>query len=123
MNKDKWVKVIRGQCEDAKTYKPYFDSVIETLAQTLETRDKIHDQWVKEGSNPTIITITDRSGNENVHKNPLLTLETDYNSLALKYWVELGLTSKSLKAIQKTLIDDDSNSLADVLKGLGGKKL
>ena len=121
MNKTQWGKLIKQQCEDAKTYKPYFDSVIETLAQTLETRDKIHEQWVKEGCNPTIVNTTDRSGKENVHKNPLLSLESEYNSLALKYWVELGLTSRSLKAIQKTLTDDDSNSLADVLKNLGGK--
>ena len=121
MNKTGWEKLIKQQCEDAKTYKPYFDSVIETLAQTLETRDKIHEQWVKEGCNPTIVNTTDRSGKENVHKNPLLSLESEYNSLALKYWVELGLTSRSLKAIQKTLADDDSNSLADVLKTLGGK--
>ena len=123
MNKKDWVKVIKSQCEDAKTYKPYFDSVIDTLAQTLETRDKIHDQWVSEGCQATITNTTDRSGKENVHKNPLLSLESEYNSLALKYWDSLGLTAKSLKAIQKTLDSDDGDSLVEVLKNLGGKKL
>lgn len=121
MEKQKWIKVIKSQCEEAKTYKPFFDSVIETLAQILETRDTIHDQWVAEGSEATIVNTTDRSGKENVHKNPLLSLESEYNSLALKYWAEMGLTSKSLKAIQKTLSEDDGESLAEVLKSLGGK--
>lgn len=121
MDKKQWEKVIKGQCEDAKTYKPFFDSVIETLAQILETRDKIHQQWVDEGGQATIINTTDRSGKENVHKNPLISLISEYNSLALKYWVELGLTSKSLKAIQKNITEDDSESLVDVLKSLGGK--
>lgn len=121
MNKQKWAKLIKEQCEEARTYKPFFESVIDTLAQTLETRDMIHEQWVDEGCQATIVNTTDRSGKENVHKNPLLSLESEYNSLALKYWVELGLTSKSLKSIQKTLADDDGESLADVLKSLGGK--
>ncbi len=121
MNKRDWEKVIRSQCEDAKTYKPFFDSVIETLAQILATRDLIHDQWMKEGSKATVISTTDRSGKENVHKNPLLAMESEYNGLALKYWIELGLTSKSLKTINKVLADDDSETLADVLKSLGGK--
>jgi len=48
-------------------------------------------------------------------------MESEYNGLALKYWIELGLTSKSLKTINKVLADDDSETLADVLKSLGGK--
>lgn len=121
MEKQKWIKVIKSQCEEAKTYKPFFDSVIETLAQILETRDTIHDQWVAEGSEATIVNTTDRSGKENVHKNPLLSLESEYNGLALKYWSEMGITPKSLKAITKSIQEDDGESLAEVLKSLGGK--
>lgn len=121
MTEKEWKKVIIKQCEEAKTYKPFFDSVIETLARILETRDKIHEQWIREGSQATIITVTDRSEKENVHKNPLISLESEYNALALKYWTELGLTSKSLKSIQNSLSTDTGESLADVLKNLSGK--
>lgn len=120
MEKKQWVALIRKQCEDARTYKPYFDSVIDTLAQILETRDKIHQQFVDEGSQATIIKTTDRSGAENTYKNPLLVLENDFNSQALKYWTELGLTAKSLKSIQNTLKEDDGASFEDILASLGG---
>lgn len=120
MTKEKWIKVIKSACEDAKTYKPYFDSVIETLAQILETRDQIHKQYVDEGCQATIIKTTDRSGAENTYKNPLLSLETEQNALALKYFSELGLTSKSLKAIQNSLREDEGTSLSQVLEKLGG---
>lgn len=106
MNKQKWRETIVQACVDAKTYKPYFDSVIDTLAQILETRDLIHKQFVEEGCQITIIKKTDRSQQENTYKNPLVVMETDLNTQALKYWIELGLTSKSLKSIQNSLSDD-----------------
>lgn len=118
MTKEKWKTIIVQACVDAKTYKPYFDSVIDTLAQILETRDQIHQQFVDEGSQATIIKHTDRSNQENTYKNPLLILENDFNSQALKYWSELGLTARSLKAIQNGLAQDDGKSIEDLLSDL-----
>ena len=114
MKKEKWVQKIKADCEDAKTYKPYFDSVIETLAQTLETRDSIHQQFVDEGCQATIVVTTDRSGKENIHKNPLISMEVELNSQALKYWVELGLTASSFKKLN--IPQEESGSLTDILK-------
>lgn len=113
MNKKEWKERIEDSCKEANVYKPYFDSVIDTLAQILEIRDQVHEQYVSEGSNPTIIVTTDRSGKENVHKNPLLSLESDYNAQALKYWVELGLTASSFKKLKVS--DDKNGSLEDLL--------
>lgn len=99
MEKKKWFKQIKSACEEARTYKPYFDSVIETLAQILETRDEVHKKYEAEGRQPTIVVTTDRSGKENVHKNPLISLEVELNGQALKYWMELGLTASSFKKL------------------------
>lgn len=118
MNKNEWIEVVKGACMDAKTYKPYFDTVIDTLAQILEIRDQIHNQYVEEGCQPIIFKTTDRSKAQNANKNPLLSLENEYNTLALKYFAELGLTSKSLKAIQNSLKAEDSSSLSEVLANL-----
>lgn len=118
MKKEKWKEVIVQACVDAKTYKPYFESVIDTLSQILETRDQIHQQYVDEGCQPTVVRHTDRSKMENIAKNPLLSLETDYNTQALKYWIELGLTSRSLKAIQNGLKQDEGTSIEALLSDL-----
>ena len=118
MNEKEWREVIIDACVQARTYKPYFDCVIDTLAQILETRDNIHAQFVEEGSHATVSRFTDRSNKENTVKNPLLTLEGDYNAMALKYWIELGLTSKSLKSIQNGLQTDEGKSVEELLSEL-----
>lgn len=113
MTKEKWLECITDATKEAKTYKPYFDSVIDTLAQILERRDQIHQQYIDEGSNPTIVVTTDRSGKENIHKNPLISMELEHNAQALKYWSELGLTAAGLKRL--SIKDDDGGSLEDLL--------
>lgn len=118
MNKAKWKKTIVDACVEAKTYKPYFEAVIDTLAQILETRDNIHQQFVDEGSQLTIIKHTDRSDRENTYKNPLLVMEYDLNTQALKYWSELGLTARSLKTIQNSLQEDQNVSIEELLSSL-----
>ena len=97
MKKKEWKKRIEKACKDANNYKEYFDSVIDTLAQTLETRDQVHQEYVDGGCKPTVITTTDRSNKENVHRNPLIAMEVELNGQALKYWAELGLTASSFK--------------------------
>ena len=118
MEKQKWKQVITEACVSAKTYKPYFDSVIDTLAQILETRDSVHEQFLDEGGNFTIIKHTDRSNQENTYKNPLLVMEYDLNTQALKYWSELGLTARSLKVIQNNLREDSGTTIEDLLSSL-----
>lgn len=115
MSKQEWIERITNDCKSANTYKLYFDSVIDTLAQILEMRDIVHKQFVDEGSQATIIVTTDRSGKENVHKNPLIAMETELNSQALKYWVELGLIAAGLKKLN---VQEQDGSLEDLLKAI-----
>lgn len=117
MEKSKWVETIRKHCEDAKTYKPYFDSVIETLAQILETRDEVHQQYIDEGRKPTIVVTTDRSNKENIHKNPLISMEVELNGQALKYWSELGLTASSFKKLN--IQESDDGGLEAIISRFG----
>lgn len=117
MNKKDWKKKIEKACKDANTYKDYFDSVIDTLAQILETRDQVHQQYIDGGSQPTIIVTTDRSNKENIHKNPLISMEVELNGQALKYWAELGLTASSFKKLN---VQVASTSLEDLLADIGG---
>lgn len=116
MVKEQWVQRIKADCTAANTYKPYFDNAIDTLAQILETRDKVHEQYVEGGCQPTIVVTTDRSNKENIHKNPLIHMEIELNNQALKYWVELGLTASSFKKLNVPV--EDNGSLADILKTL-----
>lgn len=118
MKKEKWKECIVNACQEAKTYKPYFDSPIDTLSQILETRDLIHDKWVEEGCEPTIIH-TNKAGMPNTTKNPLLTLENDLNSQALTYWRDLGLTPSGLKKLNVDIVkDENSVSFEDLLNSI-----
>lgn len=118
MTKKEWKGIIETACKEAKTYKPYFDSVIDTLAQILETRDTVHQEYIDGGCQPTIVVVTDRHKNENIHKNPLISMELDLNAQALKYWSELGLTASSFKKLN--VITDEGGSLETLLQKISG---
>lgn len=115
MTKKQWKEKIVNACKTANTYREYFDAVIDTLAQILETRDQVHEEYVQGGSNPTIVVTTDRSNKENIHKNPLISMELDLNAQALKYWGELGLTASSFKKLN---VQENDGSLEDLLKSI-----
>lgn len=72
-------------------YKPEFTSVIRTLSDILEERDRVRKQYKDEGSHPMVTVISDR-GAENQRKNPLLSTWQELNRDALQYWRDLGLT-------------------------------
>lgn len=100
MDRKKWAKKIRKCCEEAGTYKPYFDDVILTLASILERRDMAELTWDGE----VITEHTNRSGITNKEQSPSLRLINDLNRDALTYWKELGLTPSSLKRINETAL-------------------
>lgn len=116
MKKKEWKKRIEDACKQATTYQPYFDSVIDTLAQILETRDQVHEQYVEGGSKPTVTVVTDRNKNENVHRNPLVSMELELNAQALKYWAELGLTATSFKKLNVQV--DSGGNLENLLAAI-----
>lgn len=119
MEKNKWKDRLVKACQDAKTYKPFFEDTIDSLAQILETRDKVHQQYIDEGAEPTIIKYTDRSNQPNIYKNPMLIMENELHSLALTYLRDLGLTPQGLKKLNVDIVkDENSASFEDLLNDI-----
>lgn len=120
MTKARWKNKIKKACRDAGTYQKYFDSVIETLAGILETRDNAQEKYEISGGNP-IVAHTNKNGATNIVKNPALVVIMDCNAQALAYWRDLGLTPMGLKRLgEKGLLNkDDGGGLADALAELG----
>ena len=98
MTKKRWKAQIIECCKSAGTYEEYFNDVIETLAQTLEQRDKVYKEYNESGGHP-LIEYTNKSGATNLMKHPLLGLWDELNKSALAYWRDLGLTPAGLKKL------------------------
>lgn len=120
MKKEEWREKIVNACKKAGTYREYFDSVIDTLAETLEARDDARTKYYASGAN-AVVTHTNKGGNTNIVKNPALVVVDDLNKTALSYWRDLGLTPAGLKRINETALKGgtDKPSLGSVLKDLG----
>ena len=84
-----WRRKIKECCEDAGTYRPFFDPMIDTLAGIMETRDMAEKLFIDFGGWSV--------------KNPALVPMKVCNAQALEYWEELGLTSKSFWEAIETL--------------------
>lgn len=117
MTKDKWKVKIEQACQDAGTYKDYFDSMIDTLAQILETRDITHEQFVNEGCQPVVVH-TNKANQPNITKNPLVTLENDLNAQALAYWRDLGLSPSGLRKLKADVLVENKASFEDILSSI-----
>lgn len=120
MDKVKWRERIKQASIDAGTYRPYFDSIIDTLAEIMETRDDARRIYYESGGE-TVVEYTNKGGATNYVKNPALVIVDDMNKIALAYWKELGLTPAGLKRINETALKGakDKPSLGAVLKDLG----
>ncbi len=120
MDKSVWKKKIISQCSAVGTYKDAFLPVIDTLASTLEQRDKTHREFIASGGE-SVIQYTNKGGATNMTKNPLLVLWDDLNKSALAYWRDLGLTPSGLKKINDNAMQGKKRSvITEVLKDLGG---
>lgn len=120
MVKDEWKKLIKSNCEAAGTYRPFFDSVIDTLSSILEQRDEAVVQFQESGGQVLLVHVNARGGGENLVQNPALRAINDMNRDALAYWRDLGLTPAGLKKIdEKALKEQKKTSLSDLLKGIG----
>ena len=113
-----WTKKIRKATRDAGTYKPCFNSVIDTLADILARRDEAREAY---DGNP-VIEHTNKAGNTNLEQNPILRMVNDLNRDALAYWKELGLTPAGLKRINETAMKENGkgSALEQALIKLGG---
>lgn len=119
MTQRAWKSKIKKACEEAGTYRPYFDHVIATLADILSKRDKAQEQFEKSGGN-AIIKHTNKSGATNLEQNPALRMINDLNRDALQYWRDLGLTPAGLKKInEKAMQKQKASALSEALKALG----
>lgn len=115
-----WQSLIKRQVKEIGTYRKPFDSVIRALAEILEQRDAVYQQFIDEGAELMIVKVSDR-GSKNTVRNPLIALWDDLNKTALSYWRDLGLTPKGLKTInEKAMKEKKQSSLAKVLSELGG---
>lgn len=95
-----WRERIADSCKSAGTYQPFFDDVIEILADILERRDIALGQWKK--NKKTLATYTNKGGNKNTVIHPQLKVVQECDSTALAYWRELGLTPASFKKLTDT---------------------
>lgn len=120
MEKKEWIRKINAACKKAGTFRPEFKYVIETLAQIMEDRDKVHEQYVEDGMRPTIVH-TNKAKEANIVKNPMLVMEMDLNAQALAYWKELGLTPAGLKRLNAEVVKENQRqggNLEKILEGL-----
>lgn len=115
-----WEKLIRSNCEDAGTYRTYFDEPIRALAMILEKRDQALKEWNDSGGE-MLTEYTNKNGVTNTVVHPLMTAWRDLNTQALTYWKDLGLTPAGLKKLDdKTFVKKKGDALGDILKGIGG---
>lgn len=105
MKKPAWKKKIVKACEDAGTYREFFDSVIDTLAGILEKRDEAEALFVESGGK-VVVTHTNKAGAKNIEQNPMLRLMNDLNRDALAYWRDLGLTPAGYRKLNADVVQD-----------------
>lgn len=119
MKKASWKKKIKEACNEAGTYQPFFDSVIDSLAGIMELRDNAQERFEATGGS-TIVKHTNKGGSTNIVKNPALVVLMDCNAQALAYWNAMGLTAKSYKAMTGSIsVQVKSKSLEEALSELG----
>lgn len=119
MDNYEWQNLIIAQTKELGTYKPSFDSVIETLASILEKRDQALKEFEDTGAELVTEFVSDR-GATNLKRNPRLQVWQDLNSQALAYWRDLGLTPAGLKKLKDLEIKStsDVSGLERALNGI-----
>lgn len=120
MTKNRWRNKIKKACQEAGTYRPYFDQAIDTLALILKIRDDALEKFTSEGGE-AVIEHTNKAGATNITKNPALTLLMDCNAQALNYWRDLGLTPKGLRQLSGEAMKEpeQTDTLESVFAELG----
>ena len=121
MDQKQWKTKIKKAANQAGTYQPFFDAVIDTLAGILEKRDTAQDLFDRSGGN-VIVKHTNKGGATNLELNPALRLINDLNRDALAYWRDLGLTPAGLKRINEEAMQkkkEKGSALEEALKNIG----
>ena len=119
MDKSAWIERIKASAMSAGTYRPFFDDVIDTLADILERRDIARELFAVSGGN-VLVNHTNKAGATNIEQNPVLRMVNDLNRDALAYWRDLGLTPAGLKRIdEQSMKQRKKSALAEALRGIG----
>ena len=105
MESKAWKKKIKKNCVEAGTYRPFFDDVIETLAQIMERRDDAREKFIATGGN-TVYIHTNKAKEKNLVKHPALVVLMELDAQALAYWRDLGLTPAGLKKLNADVVND-----------------
>lgn len=100
MTKKRWRETIIRCCQEAGTYKPYFDNVIDILAEILHNRDIAQATFKKMGGE-VVVYHTNRAGIQNIEQHPAMKIVNDLNRDALAYWRDLGLTPAALRKMNE----------------------
>lgn len=111
-----WKAAIKEQLRVKPDYLPAFKTSIEILAQILEERDRVYDEYIADGARPIITFESDR-GAKNPKPNPLLSQWQDLNKTALAYLRDLGLTAAGLRKLLGQLPEEQikkPNSVDDI---------
>lgn len=111
MNSKQYKTKIIKCMKSAGTYQNIYDSVILTLADILQERDRIYEQYLNEGAMPMIEYTSDR-GSINRVKNPLIQQWDEMNKTALTYWRDLGLTPSGLKKLNDEALSTNNKMSA-----------
>ena len=116
MTAQEWKKKIKSACRKAGTYKPFFEAVIDTLADIMEKRDKAQELFEASGGN-VLISHTNKAGAANLEQNPMLRLINEYNRDALAYWRDLGLTPAGYRKLNAEVVEKkEGGSLEKLLE-------
>lgn len=122
MTAKKWKNKIKNACESMGTFRSEYEPRMNTLADILESRDKVYEQFVTSGGNP-VINHTNKRGATNLVKNPLMVAWLDLNAQALVYWRELGLTPSGFKKLSddgKITMKREKTTLGDTISQMWG---
>lgn len=114
MNRLEWTNIIKGACKEAETYKPFFDSAIDTLAGIMERRDSAQETFAEMGGQ----TVVERDDGR-VVKNPAYVVLAECDRDALSYWRDLGLTPAGLRKINEDKLKEQGDGLEATLAKLG----
>lgn len=121
MTKAEWLQKIEEASKSAGTYRPFFDSIIDTLAGIMETRDKAQKAFDASGGQTTV-EHTNNGGTTNTVKNPALVVLMDCNTQALAYWRDLGLTPAGYKKLNADVVKlEGSGNLESLLEKMIGE--
>lgn len=114
MTKAEWRSRIQKACAEAGTYKPFFETIIDELAQILEIRDSAMAQFIASGNSPVVMH-KNRAGHENIVRNPALAVISEQNQQALAYWRDLGLTPKGYKTLTGEGIEEKKSGAFEAM--------